>query len=509
MARLLGIDASGAVVRTAILRTSYRRVVVEALGEVSFAEAGSEASAIRLAAGMQRPDACALAISGERAFYRRLDLPAAAQKELDSVLAFELEAAVPFDMTEGVFDYRLLKRASGTAEIPIFATVARADDVRERIAAARGALGTEPERVSAGALALADLAAVIPELERPVAPPTGDGGPPPAPGTVPIALLDLGEASSDLVVLLGGEAVFARTLSRGTAGLPASAYALAREVRQTIAAWRAASGGPLAAIYLSGGGAQAAGAEVFLASELRTRVAPLPPPRLEGLTPEQLVVVPRFAKAIALALGLAGRSRAPNLRQGALEAQRSYPFLREKIPLFTGLGAVIVASFGFSIVAEMQSLNAEHAALTDSLRATSQAVLGEATEDPGRARELLEQGPGDEDDPLPRADAFDVMVQLSKAVPKETVHDVVELDVARGHVSIQGTVPGIPDVQPVAEKMKEHKCFRDVKVPRTSQFGQDKQRYVLEFDIKCDEAKKKKGKGAEPAASSEPEEGAR
>lgn len=508
MTKLLGIDTSKSVVRVALVRAAYRRLVIEALGEADVASAGSESLAIRAAVGTLRADASAIALSGDRCFYRRLELPAAAQKEITNVLPFELEATVPFEMDAAVFDYRLLKRAPGDSTLPIFAAIARSADVRERIALVHEATGQDPARVGTGALPLANLTAVMPELEQPVFPAGAPVVPGAAPG--PIAILDLGDLTSELVILIAGEPVFARTLSRGTIGLPGSAPALARELRQTFAAWRTVGGQPLLGMYLVGGGASTQGAETFLSTELGVSILPLPTPRFEGLTPEHAAVIPRFAKALGLALGLTGRSRALNLRRGALEAQRSYPFLQEKVPLLTGLGAVIVVSFGFSILAEMRTLDAEHDVLTAQLAAASRDVLGEETTDATRATELLEHGPGGADeDPLPRADAFDVMVQLSKAVPKEIVHDVVEFDVARGHVSIHGTVPSIPDAQPIADKMKEHRCFKDVKVPRTSQFTEVKQKYVLEFDIKCEDKKKKTkadaADSASPASSGKPD----
>lgn len=494
MSKLLGIDAGKSVVRVALIRASYRRIAVEALGEATVAEAGSEAEAIRAAVGALRPDAVAIALSGERSFYRRLELPAAAQKELESVLGFEIEATVPFEMDDAVFDHRVLKRPAGSLVIPVFAAVARSDDVRERIAVVRDALGIEPERVGTGPLPLASLDLVTPEL----APPKGGSAP-------PIAILDLDHLTSDLMVLAGGEPVFARTLSRGTAGLPGAAPALARELRQTVAAWRNLGGEPLGTVYLVGGGASAQGAEVYLASQLGVPVLPLPSPRLDGVTPEQAAALPRYAKALALALGLTGRTAAFNLRKGALEAERSYPFLREKIPILAGLGAVIAMSFGFSVVAEMRTLDAEREALLAALSAASRDILGEETADMERARELLEQGPGSgDDDPMPRVDAFDVMVQLSKAVPAEVTHDVVELDVSRGHVTLQGTVPSVSDAQGIAEKLKEHRCFRDVKIARTSQFVEGKQKYTLEFELRCEEKKKKKPGGAEPEGSAAP-----
>src|SRR5205814_2952392 len=109
----------------------------------------------------------------------------------------------------------------------------------------------------------------------------------------------------------------------------------------------------------------------------------------------------------------------------------------DKVPLFAGLGAAILVSFGFSVLSQNRSLDSEHDMLEARLAAVTQEVLGESTSDPQKARDLLEHGPGSEEDPLPQADAFDVMVQLSKAVPKEVVHDVLEFDVARnGHVNI-------------------------------------------------------------------------
>ncbi|WP_434044755.1 MULTISPECIES: type IV pilus biogenesis protein PilM [Sorangium] len=492
MHRLLGIDAGKSVVRAALIRTAYRRVFVEALGEVAVTDGVSEAEAIRAAVGLHRPDGAAIALSGERSFYRRLDLPAAAQKEVENILGFELEATVPFEMEDAVFDYRMLKRPPGVETLPVFAAVARADDVRERIAVVKEALGFEPERVALGAVALANLEAVMPELAAP--PTAGASG--------PIAILDLDYLTSEIVILSGGEPVFARTLSRGTAGLPGTAPALARELRQTLAAWRNLGGEPLAGLYLVGGGATAQGAELFLSTQLGLTILPLPTPRLEGLTPEQAAALPRFAKALGLALGLTPKTKGFNLRKGALEAERSYPFLREKIPILAGLGTVIALSFGFSVVAEMRTLDAERELLLASLATASRDVLGEETSDPVKARELLDQGPGAADeDPMPRVDAFDVMVQLSKAVPKEITHDVLELDVNRGHTTIQGVVPSVSDAQIIADHMKEHRCFRDVKISRTSQFTEGRHKYVLELDLKCEDKKKKKTGAADAVDS--------
>ncbi len=502
MQRLLGLEVTRTYVRAALLDVSLRKTTVEALEEVSVEDAGGQKEALWAAVGDLKPDGASVALSGEKAFFRRIEMPAAAMKEIQSVLGFELESTIPFELDEAVYDHRVLKgpapRTDATT-VPIFAAVARIEDVKERIELVKEALKIDPERVGVGAMPLANLVSVMPELEGQ---PAKKGEPA---DERPVAVLSLGERTSDMVILQGGDPVFCRSLSRGTHGLPGSAPALSRELRQTLAAWRAQGGDLLRGIYLVGGGASAAGAEVYLSTELGVTMLPLPAPRLEGLTPEQREKLPRFAMAIGLALGLTGRAKGFNLRRGSLEVARSYPFLREKVPLLAGLGAVIAVSFGFSMLSEYSALGTEREVLEAQLAVVSQEVLGESTTDPQKARDLLAHGPGAEDDPMPQADAFDVMVQLSKAVPQEVKHDVLELDMARnGHVRLEGTVPSVADAQSIAEKMKEHRCFKDVKISRTIQFSAEKQKYTLEFELKCDKKKKVADKDkdkAEGAAS--------
>jgi general secretion pathway protein L len=166
-------------------------------------------------------------------------------------------------------------------------------------------------------------------------------------------------------------------------------------------------------------------------------------------------------------------------------------------------------SFGFSTIAELRGLDAEHEMLATRLAVASRDVLGEETVDPDKAKELLGSGPGKADeDPLPRIDGFDAMVQISKAVPKDLVHDVVELDVQRGKVVIQGVVGAVADSETIAKGMRENACFKDVRVARTTQFGEGKYKYQLEFELKC-EPKKPKGSpdaegSAQPAAGAPP-----
>lgn len=529
MARLCGIDVGERVVRVALLRSAYRRPVVEALVEVPI-EAEGEAGAIKAAVAGLKPDGLAISLSGDRCFFRRLELPTTAQREIESVLAFELESTIPFELDASVFDHRLLKRTSSTAPLNVFAALAKTEDVLGRINVVKDAAGREPDVVDP--VPLANFVSIVGEL-GPLSPPPpvrgvrnaidDDGDRPtpmPASPTAPIALLDLGQTKSELLLLSSGEPSFARTLSRGMQGLPHpdAAKALVNELARTFGAWRAQGGEPVKRLYLAGLGATAQGAEAYLSAHLGVPVSPLPLPAFDGVTPDQAPKLPLFSKAIGIALSLEPRPRGLNLRQGELAPARSYAFLREKVPLLSGLVAVILVSFAFSVVAELRALKGEREMLDAQLKVVTKDAFGEETTDLTRAKELLDPssatGTGtakpaaDEEDPFPAVDGFDVMTAYSQAVPVDVVHDVIEFDLARNHVAITATIPKDADASLTTSKimttLKENPCFKDLKVPKTTQMG-EKQKYTLEFDIRCEE-KKTAVKKPETEGTSSPKE---
>ncbi len=489
MATYIGIDIGTSGVRAVRVRSAYRRLAVEAMLETDRASAPSLVEAIRAAVKplLSGGESIAIGFDGERTFVRRLSIPAAGQKQLTELVPFELEADLPFELEQAVFDHVVLRHASNQS-IPLLAVVAQVEHVRERIGLVKEALGVEPERIVPGALALSGLSGVVPALAE-------DG---------PVLLLELDEQRTDALVLERGEPMFARTLSRGTAGLPESATALARELRHTLAAYRSAGGAALAAAYLVGPGATVPGAEAFLGAEIGLEVKQMPSADIPVEAPDGIGALVRFGKALSLAVALANRSRGLNLRQKVLAYEGGYGFLREKIPVLSGLGAVLVASFVFSALAESWSQDKERQVLEAALGSLTHEVLGEETTDPQRAAELIDKSiVGGEEDPMPRADAFDVMVQLAQAVPETLKHDVEEFDVQRGHVTIHGIVPTIPDAQQLATQLKSYRCFQDVKIVRTNQVvGEERQKYVLELDIKCpEEGKEAKDKAGAPASS--------
>jgi general secretion pathway protein L len=488
MSGFVGIDIGKTHVRAATLSVGYKRLSIGQLQEVALDSTTSLESALQqLRPLLDHTDGLAVAIDGDQAFIHRISIPATAQKRLEEVLPFEVEANVPVDIDELVFDHRSLRRRGSTDPVVVMTAAARIETVRARIDLVKGALGRQPDRVGCGPLVLANLASVVSSLR----------------GPGPFALVDLGAERTEVTVLAHGEAVFVRTLSQGVAGLPATADALASELRQTFLSAAVAVGGDLQAAYLVGGGSAATGAAEYLAYEVGVPITPLPALELEGIADERAASIPRFAKAIALSLGASGRARDVDLRRGPLEFQRGFGFLKEKLPILSGLGAAIAISFVFSNWAQMRALDREHEMLVGQLEAISKEVLGESVTDSEGATEALARAQANEEaDPMPTVDAFDVIVELSKVIPTSMIHDIEEFDMQRGHVKIAGVVGSTADAQSIATEMGNHACFKDAKIAKITQvINSDRQKYVLELDVRCgdDTAKKKPEKPSDEA----------
>ncbi len=496
MSTWLGIDIGATAVKVAAVRSAYRKVQLLGMASVEIVQVGGVAEAISMAAravmGEKHGfgDAIAIAVEGSRATVKVLNLPASAAKQIGEVLPFELEASLPFDLAEAVFDYRVLPglREKKGEELAVLAGIAKTVDVQARIDLVKGALGVEPERVGLGAFPIANLVGHVPTLAEGI-----------------VAVVDLGTVSSDVVILSNGEPLFARTIGLGTKGLPGTAPKLARELRTTIAAHRAQGGEAPTRVLLCGGGAYVSGAEAFLSSALELPVEKLPVPTLEAptLVPEQVATMARFAKAIGLALGFGPRSGGLNLRRGALAFERGMAWIKERVPLLAGLAAVILVSFLFSAWAQLYAKSKEKVVLEAALATVSKDVLGEETTSAQRAKELLaSQTAINDEDPLPHADAFDVMVKLSEQIPESMTHDIEELDVQKNHVIVHGIVNTVAEAETIRTNLKTERCFSEPKITRTTQMvGENRQKYVLEFELKCPEDQKGGDKKAASGAA--------
>lgn len=474
MARLVGIDIQETQVRVVVLLTQYRRVKLAALREAPIVPGEPLEEAIRMAALplVQPGDHVAVSVAGDRMLNRDLELPKAASKQLEDVIPFEIEAQVPVEFEELCFDYRALPRPPGQEAIKVLAVATRVAIVKDLIDRVESALGTEPERVGAGGLPLANLSTIVPELATPE----------------PVAILDVGAVSSDLVILQNGQPVFTRTLSVGLEQLARSLNPLLANLRQSQAAWAQRSGQPLQRLFLTGSGVTLGSMAPAIGGALGIEALPLPALQIELANPAQPLAVTGYEKATALALSLVKGARDMNLRRGALAFHHGYEFLKEKLPVVAGLMGLIALSFGFSVWAESRSLAAEGEALSEALAQLTERHLGVATGDPDEALELVRQNETAlEVDPDPKLDAFDIVLGVSAAIDSSIVHDIDELDIQRQKVKLRGVVTTTGEAERIAEALNKTECFKDAKISKITQaVNSDRQKYSLEFEVQCD-----------------------
>jgi general secretion pathway protein L len=225
-------------------------------------------------------------------------------------------------------------------------------------------------------------------------------------------------------------------------------------------------------------------------------VLPLPRLHFDRLTDDQLELLPRFSKALGLAVGVGGRPRDLDLRRGDLTLQRDYGFLKEKIPLLSGLAAAIVISFFFSAWAESLALEREAEQLQVQLAARTNQVFGEPIDDPDEVMSRLGVAKkATAEDPMPHMDAFDVINAISEAIPSEVTHDIEEFDMVRNQVKLRGIVSSTEEAQGVLNTIEDHRCFEAAKIGKITQVvNSSQQKYALEFEVSCPEDSKSKSK---------------
>jgi general secretion pathway protein L len=136
---------------------------------------------------------------------RVLDLPFADERKVEQVVGYELEGQIVHSLSDVVFDHRVLQ-TPGPEGTQVLAVAARLDDVGGLLAEA-GAYGVEPRALFVAPLVYAAaLDEEAPPADRPAAPACR-------------VILDVGHLRTNVCVLVGDEAITARTILRGGAAL--------------------------------------------------------------------------------------------------------------------------------------------------------------------------------------------------------------------------------------------------------------------------------------------------
>ncbi len=488
MSRIVGIEFDGERLYGALLHASYRKLELIALAKELVSDHESiEVALARVVAGLgSEPfDHLATSVDGRKVFSHHLEIPGAAKKRLDELLGFELEAGLPLDIEDVVFDRQILPDDQMQAgQVKVLTLAARFNDVNGLLTLFESALKRQPEVVSGGAMTLEHLARIYPSLQQ----------------ATTVAVLNINHENMDICVLRNGVTHFGRTLSVRLSDFPEVGPRALALMRQSFSSIASTLSEPVSEVFVVGPGVRMAKIDEYLSEHLGISVSILSEPQgLEIGAPELAERVPEFAKAIASAL-LSQGGKGFDLRQGPLAFQRGYGYLKQRIPLLAGLFAAVLLSFLFSTWADAQALKADHLALVSSLEEATKATFGEKIADADEAETALAQAKSAKpEDPMPYLDGFGVAVVLSEVIPVDIVHDIEDLEVSKGKVKLRALVSSAEEAQTVVKALGEHRCINEAKVNKISQVVSsrvERKRYLLEATVECPEDTKPKKSGA-------------
>jgi general secretion pathway protein L len=541
---ICGIDLGAFSVKFVLLEVTFRTTRLRGLLETAVPGGDApllERQALAVRAGLAEVAGEAtpyLAMPGDQLSIRLLELPFTEARKIDQVVGYELEGQIVHALEDVVHDHVSISHTD-TASM-VMAVAAKRDDVGKMIEALE-AQGAHPRSLYAAPL-------VYRQLLQPTAGATD------APGDAGAcqAILDIGHQRTNVCIVRNGQALAARTIMRGGMHLTsaiAQAFGssidraeqakrsdahlltpeqpartpletrldgvlrealapLVRELRQTLASFRASSKAVVDALLITGGTGRLHGLLEFFESELSipTRILPvrevLEPPsakaaaEAESLAQDEsgegMVVVEELESspyALAGAIALAGSrgSKEIDLRRGPYVYRASFSVLRQKGWHLASLLLALVMAGGLDVGAALSNLGSERRELDKQLKTATTELFGQPRDDAEAVTLLLQKGFREELAPLPKATAYDLLDQISRRVPPadKIKLDIMELDIRPKKTSAKGTVDSASAVDDIATKLKEIDCFDEVTKGAITEISGGGKQFSLNITSKC------------------------
>jgi general secretion pathway protein L len=506
--KILGIDLGAWSVKVTELEAGFRssrllglyeKPLLEALEGESELGRRTRTAAALIAEQQLTPEMCATSMGGD-ATLRLITLPFSDPKKIEQVLGYELESQILGEISDLVYD-SVISSTRGD-QTNVIAVAMQRDRVKEIIEAMQQ-IGAEPRVIGAAPLSYAALRGHSFITE-------GQGE--------PLCIIDVGHRHTLVCVVRGDNVLFARAIGRGSEDVtlqiadvfkmeyPAAEAAkheqafllgpgevaespshrrvdeavregvrpLVRELRQTLAAYRAAGEPPVARILLTGGGARLRGFSEHLSRELGVAIEPLVLGDTPLLSPETPVAFPAGDGFPAQALGLALAAAQPvpqvNLRRGELAYRTDYSYLRAKAGYLAAAVLVILTFAAVNAAASLRGLRKEAEALEGRLKQETTELFGEPRLDGKAVSEELRQGPKGGVPPIPTLTAFDVLDEISRAVPAADKGklDILELDIKPKKVYLKATAGSAQEIDDLAAALEKIECFDKVEKGKIS-----------------------------------------
>ena len=525
MSRIFAIDLGAWSVKVAIAHGGFRQAAVDEVIErlVPPGDEPYEQRAARVLGGIVREhglekDTGYLAVSGAQVFVHVLEFgfKLSRKPDLERAVGAELEGVVPVDLEELVFACEALPPMPGVAPVPgpdgimpdasgpiRGRAAAPTEGMRVLTYSMRMARARDLLAITAGAgneaRGLVPVAALARLTER-------------APGLtdpLPIAIVDVGHEHTDVVVALGGRAIYSRTFTRGgrhvteaisknwrlpfadaehakhTDGFLASGPQPAtseawrrvhdvlvteigpwgRELRQTLAACRAKTGATVGRVVLVGNGSRLRGLADFTAEQLGIPTTTLGAdgPVLLGPKLAESASADGAALVLAIAFDLSSGKPTYDLRQGPLAFKVDMSFITGKLTQVAVLAMIVLLFAGASAYVGLRKLHQADKLLTERVAVESTEYKGQ----PMTVAELLSEntGPGGANEPLPlpKMSAFDILLEINSKLPardKITV-DITELDIRNDKISLKASAKKPEEIDAFETAMREVKCLKD------------------------------------------------
>jgi general secretion pathway protein L len=473
-------------------------------------------------------------VPGDIASVRQIGLPIGAARRIEPVLKFQLDEILPFDIEDAVFDFVEIGRDA--QEVSVLTGTVMGDQLQGIIHDLQEQ-GVAPREIGVATLAYLQGLKADPAAAEKISAVVDIGH-----QRTNIAILDAGRPSARSV-LRGGADITVKLMEAGNVDFEkAQAYKhqygltgkpgevikaalgpLVREINQTLTGHLAAGGGRVSRILLAGGSGLMEGLDTYLADEIGVPVERYYAPVRGAKSSVKALETSSFV----LAHALASREEVPrakriDLRKGDYAFQGDFEFLRRRAGWIAACIGAIFLAWIFSTFMEFKSLEMVADARRADLTEATKSLFGKVLLDTDLIKEELESKQADVL-PIPKKDAFDVVVELSRRIPISVVHDIELLDIKSKRVTIKGEVDpelkilnkpiakkpigdagvgaggkqdkttkaeddAAADLSPtdlIKQKLEGFKeCFGAIRVGKVSTVG-NKRRYQMEIESRC------------------------
>jgi general secretion pathway protein L len=523
MARILGLDLGGYSVKAVVHDASLRGSQVKAYAEIVRSE-GDRQESLRLALRQLfanpalQADQVVVAVPGPGVTTHQLQLPFIDPKRLDATVGFEVEAQLPFELSEAVYDYVVASQHDKKSDLLV--GVVKKDELEKLLALLKES-GVDPRVVTHPAVAYHGLF-----LQGPVgAEAVGEDE--------AVAVVDLGHERTTLAIgrpgsgielgriFPGGGHDLTRAVAtdlelpyaeanawkekngavgdavpidaeRGSAAIIRALAPIVRELRSTMKAYAARTKRRVAHVYLCGGTAKLDGLADRWSAELGI------PTQLLAMPMDAAAAIPEDVRpALCQAYALASRSptattRAArfNLRRGALAFQGHYGYVRERVGLLASYGATILVLAIAAGVVRGSVLARRERQVGNALCDITERVLHHCEKDFDRALNML-KGQESASAALPKQSAVDLLAELVARIPKEdeakkpfpVTFDQMLVDLER--ISLRGQTESTKDVDRLTNALKGYRCFQEIKQGRLEK-TKDGSKVLFRLDIRVE-----------------------